>query len=72
MGMERLGGMNGIRSGSVKRDNSGSVISSNPNLQMSALYPPKMSPCSGSGHDHESDKCSDAGEKLEDRFFVPY
>ncbi|ODM97903.1 POU domain, class 6, transcription factor 1 [Orchesella cincta] len=53
MGMDRTGGMNGVRSTNLKRDNTGSMISSNPNL-----YPPKMSPCSGSGHD--SDKGSDA------------
>lgn len=51
--MDRSGGINGVRS-SIKRDNTGSVISPN-----AGLYPPKMSPCSEGGHD--SDKLSEGG-----------
>lgn len=61
MGMDRSGSMNGMRPSSMKRDSSGSVISTNPNLPMSSLYPSKMSPCSDNDGGHDSDKCSEGG-----------
>lgn len=69
MGMDRAGGINGMRPPSMKRDNTGSVISPNPNLTLAALYPSKMSPCSEGGHDHDSDKCSEGGMRFKLRHF---
>lgn len=67
--MDRAGGINGMRPPSMKRDNTGSVISPNPNLTLAALYPSKMSPCSEGGHDHDSDKCSEGGMRFKLRHF---